>query len=60
MDDYRDIAAAGFAILCAALILVAGLLWISDKPEPGNSDLRTEPPVGAPLSISKFERNLLV
>jgi len=55
MDDYRDIVAAGFAILCAALMLVAGLLWISNKPEPGNSDLRTEPPVAAPQSISKLE-----
>jgi hypothetical protein len=60
MDDYRDIVAAGFAILCAALMLVAWLLWISDKPEHGNSDLRIEPPVAAPQSISKLERNLLL
>ena len=42
MDDHRDIVAAGFAILCAALMLVAWLLWISDKPEHGNSDFRIE------------------
>jgi hypothetical protein len=59
MDDYRDIVAAGFAILCAALMLVAWLLWISDKPERGNSDLLIEPPAAAPQSISKLERNLL-
>ena len=59
MDDYRDIVAAGFAILCAALMLVAGLLWISDQPEHGNSDLRIEPPVPALQSVSKVERNLL-
>jgi hypothetical protein len=60
MDDYRDIVAAGFAIFCAALMLVAWLLSISDKPEHGNSDLRIEPPVAAPQSISKLERNLLL
>ena len=60
MDDYRDIVAAGFAILCAALMLVAWLLWISDKPEHGNSDFRIEPPIAAPQSILKLERNLLL
>lgn len=28
MDDYRDLVTAGFAVLCAALMLVAGLLFI--------------------------------
>jgi hypothetical protein len=55
MDDYRDIVAAGFAVLCAALMLVAGLLLTGDKPEHGNSDLRIEPPIAAPQSISRIE-----
>lgn len=29
MDDYRDLVAAGFAFLCAALLLVAGLLFVT-------------------------------
>ena len=55
MDDYRDIVAAGFAVLCAALMLVAGLLLMGDKPEHGNSDLRIEPPIAAPQSISRID-----
>ena len=55
MDDYRDIVAAGFAILCAALMLVAWLLLMGDKPEHHNSDLRIEPAVTAPQSISSIE-----
>jgi len=55
MDDFRDIVAAGFAILAAALMLVAGLLIIVDKPERGNSDLRIAPPVAAPQTISSVE-----
>jgi hypothetical protein len=51
MDDYRDIVAAGFAVFCAALMLVAWLLWISHKPERGNSDLRMEPSIAATQSI---------
>jgi hypothetical protein len=47
MDDYRDIVAAGFAVLCAALMLVAWLLLMGDEPEHGNADLRIEPPVTA-------------
>jgi len=55
MDDYRDIVAAGFAILCAALMLVAGLLLMSDKPEYGISGPHIEPPAAAPQSISSIE-----
>jgi hypothetical protein len=55
MDDYRDLVAAGFAILCAALMLVAWLLLMGDKPDYGNSDLRIEPPIAAPQSISRIE-----
>lgn len=55
MDDYRDIVAAGFAILCAALMLVAWLLLMGEKPEHGNSNLRIEPPATAPQSISSIE-----
>ena len=55
MEDYQDIVAAGFAILCAALMLVAWLLLIVDKPEHPNSDLRIEPALKAPQSISSIE-----
>ena len=58
MDDYRELVAAGFAILCAALMLVAWLLLMPDKPEHGSSDLRIERPVAAPQSISSIEQNL--
>jgi hypothetical protein len=57
MDDYRDIVAAGFAVLCAALMLVAWLLFTSDKRELGNSDPRIERPVATPLSISGLKTN---
>ena len=55
MEDYQDIVAAGFAILCAALMLVAWLLLLGDKPEHSNSDLRIEPAIKAPQSISSIE-----
>jgi hypothetical protein len=48
MDDCRDMVAAGFAILVAALMLVAWLLLMGDEPEHGSADLRIEPPVTAP------------
>jgi hypothetical protein len=37
MDDYRDLVIAGLAVLCAGLMLVAGLLFIlssSDGSKP--------------------------
>jgi hypothetical protein len=53
MDDYRDLVAAGFAILFAALMLVAWLFLIRDKPEGSRSDPRLEPPgVATSQSIS--------
>ncbi len=55
MDDYRDLVAAGFAILCAALMLVAWLLLMGDKPDYGSSEPHIEPPVAAPQSISRIE-----
>ena len=55
MYDDRDIVAAGFAILCAALMLVAWLLLMGDTPEHRNSDLPIEPAVKAPQSISSIE-----
>ncbi|MBR1204075.1 MULTISPECIES: hypothetical protein [unclassified Bradyrhizobium] len=55
MDDYRDLVAAGFTILCAALMLVAGLLLLGDRPEPASSDRHIEPPAAAPQSISSIE-----
>jgi hypothetical protein len=33
MDDYRDLVIAGFALFCAALMLVAGLLFIASEPK---------------------------
>ncbi|MBR0755604.1 hypothetical protein JQ604_25770 [Bradyrhizobium jicamae] len=51
MDDFRDIVAAGFAVVCAALILVAWLLLMGDKPEHGYSIPHIERPVAAISSI---------
>ena len=60
MDDYRDLVSAGFGILCAALLLVAGLLFIIHRPEPTNSGPQVERPgtsdATAPL-ISSNARN---
>jgi hypothetical protein len=44
MDDYRDLVGAGFAVLFAALLLVAGLLFIIYEPEPTNSAPQVERP----------------
>jgi hypothetical protein len=44
MDDYRDLVLAAFALLCAALMLVAGLLLLRDKPAQGSADPRLERP----------------
>jgi hypothetical protein len=40
MDDYRDLVTAAFGLLCAALMLIAGLLFI--VREPGHADPVTE------------------
>ena len=59
MDDYRDLVAAGFAVLCAALMLVAALLFIANKPESGNAPPQIERPGSAPPAvISSNLRNL--
>lgn len=47
MDDYRDLVTAAFALLCAALMLVAGLLLLGEKPEQGRADPRLEVPARA-------------
>jgi hypothetical protein len=36
MDDYRDLVIAGLAVLCAGLMLVAGLLFILGRPTGQN------------------------
>jgi hypothetical protein len=53
MDDYRDLVTAGFALLCAALMLVAGLLFIlsTDDSKPA-SEIEPSKRV-APLAISE-------
>jgi hypothetical protein len=60
MDDYRDLVSAAFAVLCAALLLVAGFLFIISRPEPTNSGPQVERPgtsgATAPL-ISSNARN---
>jgi hypothetical protein len=52
MHDYRDLVSAGFAVLCAALMLIAGLLFIlsaADEPRLGTEkelpSKGTHPPV---------------
>jgi hypothetical protein len=44
MDDYRDLVAAGFAVLCAALMLVTWLLFIAH----GTDDSRAIPQIEQP------------
>jgi hypothetical protein len=49
MDDYRDLVIAGLAVLCAGLMLVAGLLFIlssSDGSKPAEIE-RPSPQVAA-------------
>lgn len=38
MDDYRDLVVAGLTLLCAGIMLVAGLLYLEHgaAPVPGN------------------------
>lgn len=52
MDDYRDLVVAAFALLCAALMLVAGLLLLGDKPAHGQADARLERPEARGSAIS--------
>jgi hypothetical protein len=43
MDDYRDLVIAGLAVLCAGLMLVAGLLFILGSTD-GSKPAEIEPP----------------
>jgi hypothetical protein len=43
MDDYRDLVIAGLAVLCAGLMLVAGLLFILGSSD-GSKPAEIEPP----------------
>jgi hypothetical protein len=60
MDDYRDLVAAGFALLCAALALVAGLLFVTHRDvqtAPGTIiELPTKGGTTAPLILSESRR----
>jgi hypothetical protein len=57
MDDYRDLVAAGFALLCAALALVAGLLFVTHwdvQTAPGTTiELPTKGGSTFPLILSE-------
>ena len=55
MDDYRDLVEAGFAVLCAALMLVAGLLFLN-ATEESKPAREIEPPSmnGRPLPQSYY------
>lgn len=60
MDDYRDLVTAGFAVLCAAFMLVAGLLFIlsTDDSKPASE---IEPSKrGIPLALSESSQTLLI
>jgi hypothetical protein len=53
MDDYRDLVIAGLAVLCAGLMLVAGLLFIlgsSDGSKPAEIE-RPSPQVAASIPL---------
>ncbi|MCP2222599.1 MULTISPECIES: hypothetical protein [Bradyrhizobium] len=43
MDDYRDLGIAGLAVLCASLMLVAGLLFILGSTD-GSKPAEIGPP----------------
>lgn len=59
MDDYRDLVAAGLALLCAALALVAGLLLVTHrdtKTAPGTTiELPAKGGTASPLMLSKSQ-----
>jgi hypothetical protein len=58
MHDYRDLVGAGFAVLCAALMLIAGLLFILSAADESRLGTEKEPPTkGAPpfSSLRQFE-----
>ena len=44
MDDYSDIVYACFALLFAALLLVAGLLFILGDESTGRRPVEVQPP----------------
>ena len=57
MDDYRDLVIAGFGLLCAALMLVAGLLFIIAR-EGGQANSGKDinlPSQGQPSAIFYFK-----
>jgi hypothetical protein len=55
MDDYRDLVTAGLTLLCAAIMLVAGQLYIEygAAPVPGNEVDRPGGPGSPPPLISR-------
>ena len=55
MDDYSDIVCACFALLFAALLLVAGLLFILGDGSTGRRPVEVRPP----SSINSTTSNLL-
>jgi hypothetical protein len=63
MDDYRDLVIAGLAVLCAGLMLVAGLLCIlgssdGSKPEiePPSPQVAASSPFGDGAGEAPFDR----
>ena len=53
MDDYRDLGIAGLAVLCASLMLVAGLLFILGSSD-GSKPAEIEPPSSQVRCIESF------
>jgi len=54
MDDYRDVVTAGVAVLCAGLMLVAGLLYILGSSD-GSKPAEIEPPSPQVAASSPLE-----
>jgi hypothetical protein len=63
MDDYRDLVTAGFAVLCAALMLVAGLLFIlsTDDSKPASEiepSKRAAPVISERLQVPPYSNSV--
>jgi hypothetical protein len=54
MDDYRDLVIAGLAVLCAGLMLVAGLLFILSSSD-GSKPAEIQPPSPQVAASSPLE-----
>jgi hypothetical protein len=50
MDDYRDLMTVGLVLVCAAMMLVAGQLYLAHLPPPGIKLIDSSEPSPALIS----------